>query len=142
MQKLPAAPPVRTAHGQFIVTQGFTSRLLKFRKLSNLLNVSANLWGATRSKAVSPTHYLCARYPLPKSLPSGKGLTFARLGSNIGVSYTKLSTIVFQFHAKITISVDNCLSAEYFHCKSSAIAAIPYDDLLIFFVQICILSLV
>ena len=38
----------------------------------------------------------------------------------------------FQFHAKITISVDNCLSAEYFHCKSSAIAAILYDDLLIF----------
>ena len=48
----------------------------------------------------------------------------------------------FQFHAKVTISVDNCSSAEYFHCKSSAIAAILYDDLLIFFAQICILSLV
>ena len=31
MQKLPAAPPVRTAHGQFIVTQGFISRLLKIQ---------------------------------------------------------------------------------------------------------------
>ena len=29
MQKLPAVPPVRTAHGQFIVIQDFISRLPK-----------------------------------------------------------------------------------------------------------------
>ena len=39
---------------------------LKFRKLSNLLNVSANLRVVTRLKAVNPTHFLCARYPHPK----------------------------------------------------------------------------
>ena len=63
------------------------SILLKVRKLSNLLNTSTYLRVITRSKAVSPTHFLSARYPHPKSLPSGKGLAFALSGSISGGSH-------------------------------------------------------
>ena len=63
-----------------------TSLLLKFRKLSNLRSASAYLRVITRSKAVNPTDFLRARYPHPKSLPSGKGLAFALSGSKSGVS--------------------------------------------------------
>ena len=62
---------------------------LKFRKLSNLLNVSTNLRVVTRAKTASPTHFLCARYPHPKSLPSGKGLTIALAGSKSGISHLR-----------------------------------------------------
>ncbi len=51
------------------------------RKLSNLLNVSANLRVVNSWKAVSPTRFF-VRYPHPKSLPSGKGLTIALVGSS------------------------------------------------------------
>ena len=47
------------------------------RKLSSLLSTSAYLRVITRSKAVNPTHIFFTRYPHPKSLPSGKGFTFA-----------------------------------------------------------------
>ena len=67
----------------------------KFRKLSNLLSVSANLRVVSRSKALSPTHFLCVRYPHPKSLPSGKGLAIALAGSISGVSHLRnLSNII------------------------------------------------
>ena len=51
-----------------------------------LLSTGAYLRVITRSKALNPTHFSSARYPLPKSLPSGKGLTFALSGSISGVS--------------------------------------------------------
>ena len=54
--------------------------------LSNLLSASAYLRVIARSEAISPTHFLLARYPHPKSLPSGKGLTFALSGFKSGVS--------------------------------------------------------
>ncbi len=57
--------------------------------MSNLLNVGANLRAVTRSKAVSPTHFLCTRYPHPKSRVSGKGLTNAHAGSKSGVSHLR-----------------------------------------------------
>lgn len=60
--------------------------LLKFRKLSNLLNLSGNMRAVTRPEAVSPTRFLCERCPLPKFLPSGKGLALALSGSKSGVS--------------------------------------------------------
>ena len=59
------------------------------RKLSSLLSTSAYLRVITRSKAVNPTHIFFTRYPHPKSLPSGKGLTFALSGSISGVSHLR-----------------------------------------------------
>ena len=70
------------------------SILLKVRKLSNLLRASVNFRVIPHSKAVNPTHFLFTRYPHPKSLPSGKGLTFALAGSKSGVSHLRnLSSI-------------------------------------------------
>ena len=60
-----------------------------FRKLSSSLNTNANFRVVTRSKTESPPHFLCARYPHPKSLPSGKGLALALTGSKIGVSHLR-----------------------------------------------------
>ena len=56
--------------------------------MSNLLNDSAKLRIIARSNDVSPTHFLYARYPHPKSLPS-KGLTLALAGSISGVSHLR-----------------------------------------------------
>ena len=100
---------------------------LKFRKLSNFLNVSTNLMVVTRSKAVSPTRVYHVTLTLNPS-PRGRDLPSPAWAQT---SVFRIRNL-FQFHAKVTISVDNCSSAEYFHCKSSAIAAILYDDLLIF----------
>ena len=65
------------------------TRLLKFRKLSDLLSASAYLRVSDSPKVANPTHSLRARYPHPKSLPSGKGLTFALAGSISGVSHMR-----------------------------------------------------
>ena len=62
---------------------------LKFRKLSNLLSSSVNLRVIPHSKSVNPTHIFFTRYPRPKSLHSGKGLTFALSGSISGVSHLR-----------------------------------------------------
>ena len=58
------------------------TRLLKFRKLSGLLSAGAYLRVSDSPNVANPH----ARYPHPKSLPSGKGLTFALAGSISGVS--------------------------------------------------------
>ena len=80
----------------------WTSFFLKFRKLSNLLSVSVNLRIIPHSKAINPTHFLRARYPHPKSLLSGKGLTFALSGSISGVSHLRnLYKIIYGFSRKI-----------------------------------------
>ncbi len=71
--------------------------LLKFRELSNLLVTSAYLSVITRSEVLIPTHFLFARYPHPKSLPSGKGLTFALSGSKSGVSRLRNLSVLFLF---------------------------------------------
>ena len=70
------------------------SILLKVRKLSNLLRASVNFRVIPHSKAVNPTHFLFTRYPHPKSLPSGKGLTFALAGSKSGVSHLRNLSIL------------------------------------------------
>ena len=62
---------------------------LKFRKLSNLLSASVNLRVIPHSKAVNPKHIFFTRYPHPKSLPSGKGLTFALSVSISGISHLR-----------------------------------------------------
>lgn len=62
---------------------------LKFRKLSNLLSASVNLRVIPHSKAVTPTHIFFTRYPHPKSIPSGKGLTFALSVSISGISHLR-----------------------------------------------------
>lgn len=62
---------------------------LKFRKLSNLLSASVNLRVIPHSKAVTPTHIFFTLYPHPKSLPSGKGLTFALSVSISGISHLR-----------------------------------------------------
>ena len=59
------------------------------RKLSSLLSTTAYLRVITRSKAVNPTHIFFTRYPHHKSLPSGKGVTFALSGSISGVSHLR-----------------------------------------------------
>ena len=83
--------------------------ILKFRKLSNLLNTSTYLRVITRSKAVSPTHFLLTRYPHPKSLPSGKGLAFALAGSKSGVSHLRNLSQVFLFHGLVSECKDSGL---------------------------------
>ena len=65
------------------------TRLLKFRKLSDLLSAGAYLRVSNSPNVANPTHSLRARYPHPKSLPSGKGLTFALAGSISGVSHMR-----------------------------------------------------
>ena len=52
-----------------------------------MLSSSAYLKVITRSKDIGHTHFLRARYTLPKSRVSGKGLAFAISGSISGVSH-------------------------------------------------------
>ena len=54
--------------------------IIHVSQIIHLLSFFSNLRAATCSNAVSPTHFLFARYPHPKSLPSGKGLTVALAG--------------------------------------------------------------
>lgn len=60
--------------------------LLLFTQVSQVIKFATPKRVVTRLKAVSPTHFFYSRYPHPKSLPSGKGLTIALTGSNSGVS--------------------------------------------------------
>lgn len=62
---------------------------LKFRKLSNLLSASVNLRVIPHSKAVTSTHIFFTRYPHPKSIHSGKGLTFVLSVSISGISHLR-----------------------------------------------------
>ena len=78
------------------------TRLLKFRKLSDLLSASAYLRVSDSPKVANPTHSLRARYPHPKSLPSGKGLTFALAGSISGVSHMRNLSRLIDF-TRLTI---------------------------------------
>ena len=95
--------------------------LLKFRKSSNLLSASAYLRAISRLKAACPTHFLSARYPLPKSLPSGKGLAFALAGSISGVSPLRNLCLLLKFRKS-----SNLLSASaYLRAISRLKAACP-----------------
>ena len=64
----------------------YVKLIVHVSQIIHLLSLFSNLRAATCLKAVSPTHFLFARYPHPKSLPSGKGLTVALAGFNSGVS--------------------------------------------------------